>query len=175
MNRPRGSALIVPVEAARALVAPWLGLLPEAMRALPPHIAALSPFLPADALDEVLDRELEALLAGVPAFDFSLARVARLADAAVLVPEPADPFTALTRLLWDEWPECPPFGGAYDDVTPRLTVAFDPAPADRAAMEAALAPALPLAARAVEVLLVEEDEMGFILERRRFTLGGRGV
>jgi hypothetical protein len=99
-------------------------------------------------------------------------RVATLADATVLVPEPAEPFAALTRLLWDEWPECPPYGGAYDDIAPHVVVAIDPSAAERSAIEAALTPLLPLTARAAEVLLVEETPSGAVRERRRFTLGG---
>ena len=79
---------------------------------------------------------------------------------------------ALTRALWDEWPECPPFGGAYDEVVPHLTVALDPAPGQRREIETVVAPLLPLAARAAEVLLVEEDEGGTLVARRRFALGG---
>lgn len=172
MSRPPSTGLIVPVEAARPLLAPWLQRLPAAGRSLPPHVTALWPFLPVDALDDAAEGRLEELLAGVPAFSFTLTRVAELADAAVLVPEPAAPFAALTRLLWDEWPECPPFGGAYDDIAPHVVVAIDPTSTDRAAIETALAPALPLAARAGEVLLVEETPSGALRERRRFTLAG---
>jgi len=175
MTRRRASGLIVPVEAVLGLVAPWRGLLPSEARALPPFVPALWPFLPADAVDDALGRELEALLEGVPAFDFSLTRVAALTDALALVPEPGDPFAALTRLLWSEWPECPPFGGADDDIQPRLTVAIDPSPAEREAIATALAPRLPLAARATAVLLVVEDEGGGLLERRRLTLGAPGA
>ena len=89
----------------------------------------------------------------------------------MLVPEPAEPFARLTRLLWDEWPECPPFGGAFDDIAPHVVLAIDPSAADRAAIEAALAPRLPLAARASEVLLVEETASGPLRVRRRFALG----
>ena len=161
----------MPVDAARELVAPWLHLLPAAGRALPPHVTALWPFLPVEALDDATERRLQGLLAGADAFSFALTRVAELADAVVLVPEPAAPFDALTRLLWDEWPECPPFGGAYDDIAPHVTVAIDPSPADRAAIEAAIAPRLPLAAGAAEVLLVEETGSGPLRVRRRFALG----
>ncbi len=172
MTRPLSSGLVVPVDAVRELLAPWQRLAPAAARALPPYIAALWPFLPADALDGAVERRLAALLEGQRGFDFALSRVAGLAAAVVLVPEPTDPFIALTRLLWAEWPECPPFGGAYDDLAPRLTVALDPAAADRAAIEAAIAPRLPLSTRAAEVLLVEEDDGGTLLERCRFALGG---
>jgi hypothetical protein len=172
VSRPASTGLVVPVDAAGPLLAPWLKRLPAAGRSLPPHVTALWPFLPVDALDDAAERRLEEVLAGVGGFAFTLARVADLADAVVLVPEPAAPFAALTRLLWDEWPECPPFGGAYDDVTPHVVVAVDPTPADRAAIDAALAPLLPLAARAVEVLLVEETPSGALRERCRFTLAG---
>ena len=175
MSRPPSSGLIVPADAARELVAPWLHLLPAAGRSLPPHVTALWPFLPVPALDAAVERRLEELLSGTEPFAFSLARLATLADAAVLVPEPAAPFAALTRLLWDEWPECPPFGGAFDDVAPHVAVAIDPSPADRAAIAAALASRLPLAARAAEVLLVEEAGSGALRVRRRFALGGAGA
>ena len=135
-------------------------------------MTALWPFLPVDALDDAVERRLEDCWPASAAFPFTLERVADLADAVVLVPEPAEPFGALTRLLWDEWPECPPFGGAFDDIAPHLVVAVDPPPADRAAIDAALAPHLPLAARATEVLLVEETGSGPLRVRRSFALGG---
>ena len=173
MSRPLSSGLIVPVEAATSLVAPWIERLPAAGRGLPPHVTALWPFLPVEAVDEAVERRLDGLLAGVPAFSFALTRVAGLADAAVLLPEPAAPFDALTRLLWAEWPECPPFGGAYEDITPHLVVALDPPAGEREAIEAALTPHLPLACRAAEVLLVEETVSGVLRERRRFSLEGQ--
>ena len=171
MSRPPSTGLVVPVDAARELVAPWLRLLPAAGRSLPPHVTALWPFLPVDVLDAAVVRRLEELLAGAEPFAFALTRAATLADASVLVPEPAEPFAALTRLLWGEWPECPPYGGAFDDIAPHVVVALDPSAADRTAIEAGLAPQLPLAARAAEVLLVEETPSGALRERRRFALG----
>jgi hypothetical protein len=171
VSRPLSSGLVVPVAAASELVEPWLPLLPAAGRSLPPHVTGLWPFLPVEALDDAVERRLEGLLAGVAAFPFTLARTAGLADAVVLVPEPAEPFGALTRLLWDEWPECPPFGGAFDDIAPHLVVAIDPSAADRRAIDAALASRLPLAARATELLLVEETGSGPLRVRRSFELG----
>jgi hypothetical protein len=172
VSRPASTGLIVPVDAAGPLLAPWLKRLPAAGRSLPPHVTALWPFLPVDAVDEATERRLDRLLAGVPSFTFALTRIATLADAAVLVPEPAAPFAALTRLLWDEWPECPPFGGAYADIAPHVVIAIDPTAAHRAAVEAELTPFLPLAALAAEVLLVEEAASGALRQRRRFRLGG---
>ena len=96
--------------------------------------------------------------------------MAELADAAVLLPEPAAPFRALTRLVWDEWPEHPPYGGAFDDIAPHVTVAIDPPASEREAIAAALASRLPLPCRATEVLLVEETGAGTLRPRRRFAL-----
>jgi hypothetical protein len=171
VSRPLSTGLIVPVEAAGDLVGAWSSSLPAAGRGLPPHVTALWPFLPVESAGERVERRLQELFAGVPAFSFALTRVAELADAAVLLPEPGAPFRALTRALWDEWPECPPFGGAFDDVAPHVVVAVDPSSADRAAIETALAPRLPLPCRATEVLLVEETASGPLRERRRFALG----
>jgi len=172
MSRPLSTGLIVPVDAAAELVAPWSGLIPAAARILPPHVTALWPFLPVEALDEASERRLEELLGGVPAFSFALTRVAELAEAAVLLPEPAVPFRALTQLLWSEWPECPPYAGAFDDIAPHVTVAVDPPAGAREAIEATLAPRLPLPCRAAEVLLIEETGAGALRLRRRFALGG---
>jgi hypothetical protein len=172
VSRPQSTGLVVPVDAARELVASWLHLLPAAGRSLPPHVTALWPFLPVAALDGAVERRLEELLSGAQPFAFALTRVATLADAAVLVPEPAEPFAALTRLLWGEWPECPPYGGAFDDVVPHLTVAIEPSTADRSSIEEALSPLLPLEVRAAEVLLIEETVSGALRERRRLMLGG---
>lgn len=173
MTRQRSTGLIVPVEAARPLTGPWAGLLPAANLALPPHITALWPFLPAEAVDDGVEREIEALVAGAAAFDFALARLSEFPDVVFLSPEPAEPFVALTRLLWRRWPECPPFGGAYPEIVPHLTVALDPDPAIRQTIAGTLAGHLPLEARAESVLLIEEDADGVLRERRRFALGGR--
>jgi len=172
MTRRLASGLIVPVEATLDLVAPWLELIPATSRDLPSHVTALWPFLPSEELDEGVERRLEALLADAAPFDFALARVSGFADVATLAPEPAAPFVALTELLWREWPECPPFGGAYDEIVPYLTVAMDPTPAQREAIRESLAGRLPVAAHADAVLLVAEDDDSVLRVRRRFALGG---
>jgi hypothetical protein len=171
VSRPLSTGLVVPVAEAAELIAPWQALIPVASRALPPHVTALWPFLPVEAADLAAERRLEEFLAGGPAFSFALTRVAELADAAVLLPEPAAPFRALTQAIWAEWPEYPPYGGAFDDVAPHLPAAIDPSASERAAIEEALAPRLPLPCRATEVLLVEETPAGPLRARRRFALG----
>ena len=39
------------------------------------------------------------------------------------MPEPAEPFVELTEALVQNFPEYPPYGGAFSTVTPHLTVA----------------------------------------------------
>jgi len=171
MTPARTTGLAVPVEAARRLVRPWLDHLPASRRDLPPHVTILWPFLAPEEVDTIVERDLEALFAGAAPFEFALERVAGFADAAYLAPAPPGPFADLTRLVWRQWPECPPFGGAYDDIVPHLTVALDPPPGVRASIERELAGRLPLTARAVRVALFEEDDHGLFAVRRHFSLG----
>jgi 2'-5' RNA ligase superfamily len=44
-------------------------------------------------------------------------------DVLWLDPNPAEPFRRLTEAVGVEFPECPPYGGAFDEVVPHLTVA----------------------------------------------------
>ena len=131
----------------------------------------LWPFLAPDDVDDEVEARLAALLAAVEPFEVQLTSFGSFPDAFYLTPKPATPFAELTRLVWREWPECPPFGGAFDEVAPHLTVALDPDAAALAALTAAVAPQLPLAARADRVLLFEEAEDGMYQPRRWFGLG----
>ena len=174
MMRRRGTGLLVPLESAAPLVAPWLHLVPEAFRHVPPHVTVLWPFLPPDEVDAAVEDQLAALFAGEEPFDALLTGFGSFPDAFYLTPEPAARFHALTELVWRQWPECPPFAGAYDEVVPHLTVALDPDEAALAGMARALAPRLPLAARADRVLLAEEGADGVYRLRRAFALGAGG-
>jgi hypothetical protein len=44
-------------------------------------------------------------------------------DVLWLDPNPAEPFRGLTAAVGAAFPECPPYGGAFDEVVPHLTVA----------------------------------------------------
>jgi 2'-5' RNA ligase len=171
VSRRRTTGLVVPVEAARPLVERWLYRIPALSRDVPPHVTVLWPFLEPDAVDHAVERDLGALFAGVAAFDVSLGAVGNFPDAAFLSPEPAAAFVRLTELVWRQYPECPPFAGAYDDIVPHLTVALDPSEVDRQAIARELAPRLPLRTRACTVLLFDEGEDGVYRPRREFALG----
>ncbi len=161
---PRRTALIVAVpEAEHAVGAYRLEHDWSAGVGVPAHITVLFPFVPSEAVDEAA---IEAVVAQVPSFAFALTAVERFDDGTVwLRPEPSAPFAALTRAVWERWPEHPPYEGAHDEVIPHLTVSEDP-------IDVVIA--LPIHARARDVTLIEEDDAGRWHERARFPLGGQG-
>jgi 2'-5' RNA ligase superfamily protein len=160
---PRRTALIIEVpEAEPAVGALRLAHDASAARGVPAHVTILFPFAEAPAVDEA---RLATLFARYPPFDFVLDRVERFDDGVTwLRPVPAVRFADLTAAVSQEWPEHPPYEGAYDEVIPHLTVSETPidVPIE-----------LPIAARAVEVTLIEErEEDGRWTTRRRFALQG---
>lgn len=162
----RRTALIIPVpEAEDAVGAIRLAHDPSAARGVPAHITILFPFLAPDQVDEAALREV---FARFPAFDFALDRVEQFENGLVwLRPEPLVRFADLTAAVWQRWPEAPPYGGALDEVIPHLTVSEAPLDIDVA---------LPIAARAHEVVLIEEDEpTGLWSTRTHIPLGQSGV
>jgi 2'-5' RNA ligase superfamily protein len=126
------AALLVPFPT----VAPPLG-------GLPAHVTLLFPFPEPDS--DVVDATRETL-AGVEAFDVVFREV-RFPNVPYLVPEPAEPFVALTGALVQRFLAWQPYGGKFDDVIPHLTIADADAP-----------PPLPAHARAVEAVLYVELE-----------------
>jgi hypothetical protein len=158
----RRTALIVPVPEAEPVVgAIRLAHDSSAALGVPAHITILFPFLRSDELDEAA---LRALFARFPAFDFALDGVERFEDGHVwLHPDPSWRFADLTAAVWQRWPTHPPYAGSFDEVIPHLTVSETPLD---------LALALPIVARAHEVVLIEQAEPGDNwTTRARFALG----
>jgi hypothetical protein len=86
-----------------------------------------------------------------------------------LAPVPPSRFVEITERIQQRWPACLPYGGKFDAVIPHVAVAFGEAPP---ADLAVLAARLPIAARAEEFWLIEQNWRGWRL-RRRFPLGGQ--
>jgi 2'-5' RNA ligase len=169
------SGLVVPVAAATATVAPWRERLdPAAVHGVPPHVTVLFPFVPPAALGPSHVQRLGRIFASARPFDFSLTRIGWFGDAVVyLAPEPAAPFVALTERVVAAFPEHPPYEGAYDDITPHLTIGDRGSPAELRRAATAVSPNLPIAARATEVwLMVGAPEPGAWRVHSRFPLGG---
>jgi 2'-5' RNA ligase len=137
------------------------------------HVTLLFPFVDTASLDETRSRAAAEVVAGFAVFDFSLASSGRFAanpSVLCLWPEPDAPFRALTAALVARFPEHPPYEGRYAEVVPHATVAIGDDPL-LDGIARALAPSLPIAARAAEATLVEQDETtGEWRQRRRLPL-----
>ena len=166
------SALIVAVPEAEPLVGEWRQRYDNARLGIPAHITLLFPFVPAEELDETLFGELRELFAAQPAIPFSLTRLVEFPDQTLwLAPEPSEPFRKLTDLIFERYPDYPPYEGIHDDVIPHLTVAAGDASL-RDELEAELMPHLPVGAEARDVVLLEEQPDEHWRTRERFLLGG---
>jgi 2'-5' RNA ligase len=169
------SGLVVPVPAATPAVAPWRERLdPSADHGVPAHVTLLSPFVPPDAIDASVMRQLSELFARATPFDFVLESIGWFGDEIVyLAPEPSEQFVALTRSVMRTFPGYAPYSGAYREIIPHLTVGHGTLHELRRAAEA-VAPALPIPAHAGDVwLMVGSSEPGRWSVRQRFPLGGR--
>jgi hypothetical protein len=152
------SALVVPVEAARGPVTAARGQPPPAWsRGMPPHATVLYPFIPARRLNDAIIDELRQLIAGVPAFELSLASLGRFPGVLYLKPEPAEPLVRLTEAIVARWPEHPPYLDAYPDVVAHVTVAEGE---EFGELAERLLDELPVHATATEVWLMCEGRDG---------------
>jgi 2'-5' RNA ligase len=143
--RPGGeSAIIVPVTVPQTIARLRERMDPSAAQGVPAHVTLLYPFMPVDGLDDAVRRKVGHIVASEQSFTVTFRGVARFPNVVYLPPEPADPFHRLTAALVEEFPDFPPYEGAYETVVPHLTVAQD-VPADYyAAAEHALPAALPV-------------------------------
>ncbi|MDQ1684894.1 MAG: hypothetical protein QOC82_1631 [Frankiaceae bacterium] len=149
--RPPATAVVIPVPAAAPAVA---GTEPG----MPPHVTLLWPF--ARRVRDPHRRGLAAIAGRHEPFDFALTRVGEFPGVVYLAPEPAAPFVTLVRAIADTWPRHQPYGGAYPDVIPHLTVRLGGGPLtddERAQLEALL----PIRCHATEILLLTPDGAGW--------------
>jgi 2'-5' RNA ligase superfamily len=152
------SGLVIPVREADTIVRQRLlqtdpALLPQD-GSVAAHVTLLAPFVEPDGLDEGVLDELGRFFADITPFRFELTEVCQFPGGPTyLSPEPASFFRRLTVELSRLFPEFPPYGGAFDDVVPHLTV---PLPAGETAGDLAeqLAGRLPLTAHATEACLL---------------------
>lgn len=166
------SALLVAVPEAEALVGRWRARYdPSAAFGVPAHITVLYPFEDPERIDGALETELAGIFETVTSFSFRLETAAALGpDILALAPEPAEPFEHLTRLVWERWPEMPPYGGAFETVLPHLTVA-QVAPDVVTEVLERIGPGLPIRAEGREVQLMAESTDGRWRLRNTFSFG----
>jgi 2'-5' RNA ligase len=83
---------------------------------LPPHVTVLFP-CPGDAA------AIAQVLAPFEPFDVVFPRLDRFPGTLWLVPEPSEPFAAMTAAMVARFPDHPPYRGVFREVVPHLTVA----------------------------------------------------
>lgn len=152
------TAVIAPVPAADAVAGEYRrNLDATAAWGVPAHVTVLYPFIEPAAVDEASVGVLTALASSVPAFDCCFRRTAWFDDDVLwLKPEPDEPIRTLTTAVWQAFPQCPPYGGAHDDVIPHLTIA-ERRLADLHALQVAeneVQPRLPLSTTIDRLLLI---------------------
>ena len=168
LGRPVASAFVLPVSEATDVVA-LAGPTAWAPGALPPHITLLYPLPPVHRLDRDAIREVADVLRTVAPFNLRFERTGRFPEVLYLAPMPPEPLVALTRLLTKSFPEYPPYGGAFEEVIPHVSVvAHTP---EGPGLEAAVRACLPFESSASEVWLATLARSGWSTAER-FTLGG---
>jgi 2'-5' RNA ligase len=140
------TAVVVVADAAEPAVGRWRSRFDgSAAVGVPAHITVLYPFLPLDEVTPAVVERLAAIVATEPSFEVTFARFGRFPGSVLwLDPEPAEPFRRLTYAVWSAWPQTPPYGGLYADVTPHLTVAEHAEPVLLDEICAEVASALPV-------------------------------
>jgi 2'-5' RNA ligase superfamily protein len=156
------TALLIPFPALEAPLRAYQGLDPAVSFGVPRHVTLLGPFAPLELLASAARAALRSLFASVAAFRCSFPRTAWFGEEVLfLMPEPRDVFVELTSQVWRLFPDYPPYGGAFAEIVPHLTVGISTTLADREAStaemrraEAGLAPLLPLTGTADRALLM---------------------
>lgn len=145
----------MPVPEAAPAVAAWREKLdPTASWGIPPHITILYPFVRPGELTQEVVIDLSGVFGGFHAFDFTLSRLGWFGeDVLYLAPDPPDPFREITSTVLGRHPDYPPYGGEHAEVVPHLTIGHREH-GSLGAAAAAIAPALPIRARAAEVWLL---------------------
>ena len=127
---------------------------------VPAHVTVLHPFRA--VVDSATASTVQSIAATTEAFDASFAGVGRFDDGGVvyLAPEPLEAFRQLTRSVVEVFPDYPPYGGAFPDPHPHLTVGSG---LDRAAahnLERLLVNGLPITWRVDVLTLLLENDAG---------------
>ena len=113
------------------------------------HVTALAPFLAGPSLTAEVLASVGEIASSTASFGFTLEHIDTFPNGIIhLLPAPAAPFATLTRRLWEAFPQCPPYAGAFPDVVPHLTLDALSADVSEASTRRAVAPDLPAHCRA---------------------------
>jgi 2'-5' RNA ligase len=146
---------------------------PSAALGIPAHITVVYPFVPVEEVDAGIQAELRGLFAEVAPSRFELRAPARYPSVLYLKPEPDAALRAIIERVVGRFPEHPPYGGAFEDVTPHLTIAQSGDEPLLARVESELPRGLPVEVRITEAVLMTEHEDGLWRVADTFPFGGR--
>jgi 2'-5' RNA ligase len=175
---PSRTALVVVVDAAEKVVAPWRWRYNRQAveRRLPAHVTILFPLVPAATVDDGLLDELRALYAPQPPFSYALASVESFPGVVWLAPQPSGPFHDLIARTRAAFPDHPPYGDPALAPVPHCTIGVADDVVRLRAMseklEAGLGPSLPIICEASSVCLLEERGDGTWSARASFPFQG---
>jgi hypothetical protein len=167
------SALVVLVPTAEASIESLRKKFdPSFAFGMPAHITVLYPFAPLASISSSFTDRLAGVLEEFALFEFVLSEVGWFDERVMyLAPSPRAPFVELTISIAKAFPDYPPYGGAFEEVVPHLTVGEGAwAPRMRRASRR-LEKLLPLRATAGEVCLMAPDPVGHWSVHHRFPLG----
>jgi 2'-5' RNA ligase superfamily len=165
------SAIIVPIPEVEPIVGRLRLQYDKAARlGVPAHITLLYPFLAPQAVGDATG-VLEKICGSFSAFPFSFVEVRRFPATAYLYPDRSERFTQITQTLMGMWPDCKPYGGAFPDLIPHLTVADQVDTTTLNTVEASLRDHLPIRCVAREVWLLVSDPAGLWSRKACFPLG----
>jgi 2'-5' RNA ligase len=124
MAEPTQTAVIVPVEAADAVVAKHRRHLDVAASwGVAAHVTVVYPFVPPTSLNESVISRLTAVFAVARPFECMFKKCCWFGEEVLwLAPDPDLEFRDLTAAVVKEFPQYPPYGRVFDGVVPHLTI-----------------------------------------------------
>ena len=168
------TGLVLPIPEAEPIVSHLRAAHdPSAAAGMPAHITVLYPFRPYEAIDTACLSAIASIVANVEPLDITFRGHSSFPTVLWLAPVPAEPIAKLTEAVFSRFPEHPPYGGAFDTITPHLTVAEG----DKDVLDAAMAEIdetmrEPVTAQVRQCMLFAFDA-GRWREKHRFPFGGR--
>lgn len=146
MADERESAIVVELPELDAVLDDYRCALDPSRRwGMPAHLTLLYPFVPPAKMDRATLSRLEAASTGLRSFDAEFDDFGWFADQVLwLAPSRPEPFENLISRLTDAFPEFPPYGGAFDEVVPHVTLGEGGGPELLRTALDAIRPQLPL-------------------------------
>jgi 2'-5' RNA ligase len=149
------SALIVPIPGTASIVDEYRATMdPSHALGVPPHVTVLFPFASPDDIGDAGVARLRDEIRSLPRFAATFAGVDWFGEDVVwLRPVDDTGFRRLTETAHRLFPSFAPYGGAYEDAVPHLTIGMAPTATPEILRDAAAAitPSLPISAVVNEV------------------------